>query len=237
LLEWAPSRDTIEIWCRPPSMIWSASRHIVQPPETTGPERDDQPGDGERHYEADDASADLAPSGPGSLACDSCEEDQSKKTPSASRIILSSRNGRTSSPCRHRRFGRDWSAKIPKWCGCAVLLRSSTPAWTSPITICEFASDGLQNASSNADFLSLTSGCTVIRQRWIGAIRDRTGRRPDPMAIAPYGAVHCEDPEIPAISALSKPSGSVICGAWPYSGNSTSFAPGMALAAILPNSG
>jgi len=46
-----------------------------------------------------------------------------------------------------------------------------------------------------------------------------------------------QDLEMPAISALSKPSGSVICGAWPNSGNSTSLAPGMALAAALPNSG
>ena len=45
------------------------------------------------------------------------------------------------------------------------------------------------------------------------------------------------DFEIPAISALSKPSGSVICGAWPNSGNSMSLAPGMALAAALPSSG
>ncbi len=43
--------------------------------------------------------------------------------------------------------------------------------------------------------------------------------------------------EMPSISALSKPTGSDICGAWPSSGNSTSLAPGMAFAAALPNTG
>jgi hypothetical protein len=73
-------------------------------------------------------------------------------------------------------------------------------------------------------------------------VRSREGRTPYSLLLwsaseSGFGRRKAQGFEIPEIRALSNPSGSDICGAWPSSGNSTSFAPGMAFAAAFPNSG
>jgi hypothetical protein len=94
------------------------------------------------------------------------------------------------------------------------------------------------NSLDIADILIDWIGKHVTTVQWVTRLPSKMGLRAVmlscPGAILEAGFYGLE---MPAISALSNPSGSVICGAWPNSANSTSLAPGMAFAAAFPNSG